>query len=264
MARQDNPYKGYLCPLCRERDIETVVTVPRIRGYLLAYQMSTLKAPCCRQCARREMLAEAGRSLFLGWFSISALIVNPLFILWNVVRVPFVGANYAAVKKLFAEAGIPEPSAQPDIMRVLYGLAAAMIAADGEIDPAEVETALTFGDRVSPDFDPGAFHDTVEKHAELPSPDAYATVLAQSLTADQKQLVVRYLAIIAFADGEFSSSEETLLKSVAAKMEVAPSVVTAAIFEAQHLGDGQTTEAGTETGSDAAGHSPATQTPGAA
>lgn len=229
----DNPYQSFECPSCRNRPIETVVKVPSIRGYLLGYQITTKRLPTCAPCARSALLSEAGKSLLLGWFSPTALLVNPFLILWNAGRYPFTGKNYDAIRKLFDEAGIPQPGRQVDVLKVLYGLAAAMITADGRVEPEEIETGLRVGGRISADFNPRDFHETVENHANLPEVENYAAVLSTVLDPNQKKLVLSYLIAIAFADSDLDRSEERLLHRIANTLEADKDWIAAEVAEAK-------------------------------
>lgn len=210
----DNPFKDYSCPSCKKRSIETAVTAPYIRGFLLAYQMGTKKFVGCTGCARGELLKEAGLSMLVGWFSPTSLLLNPAFILWNFLRAPFVRANAKAVEKLFMDAGIPLPGQNVDIPHIMYAMATAMIAADGKILPAEVETATNMGRSIVENFDEAAFKQVLDKHKSLPDIQRQARLLANTLDDGGKRLVLRFLLAIAKADGEFDRKEKRLLTDV--------------------------------------------------
>ncbi len=210
----DNPYKDYNCPYCNRRSLETVATAHYVRGFVLAYQVGWKKFPACVGCARAQLLKEAGLSALIGWFSITCLILNPLFIAFLILKTPFVRADAAALNKMFEEAGIPKPGDQVDILKVLYGLAAKMIAADGKIDQREIAVAAEQGVRLSSGFEYGAFQEAVDSHKSLPPTREYAEILGQALQPDHKVLVLRYLHMIAMADGEMDRSEEKLLAEI--------------------------------------------------
>ena len=214
----ENPYEGYACPSCGSRSIETVVTIPRVRGFLVAYQFSSRRFPACASCARTELLKEALLSSLVGWFSITALIANPFLIAYNAIRAPFVGKNYDKVAQLFLEAGIPEPGERVDAMQVLYGLATAMIMADGKVEESEIGAAVECGRRLADNFDEAAFRRTIEHHADLPPLGEYARILGQALDTEQKKMMVLYLTMIAVADDDFDDSEKEVLASVGAGM----------------------------------------------
>jgi hypothetical protein len=101
---------GYACPHCRQRELNCQITVPFIRGFLLAYQTGTKRFLGCVSCVRMQLLKEAGLSALIGWFSISAVIVNPLFITYGILRATFLWANPDAVNKTLREAGLPSPA----------------------------------------------------------------------------------------------------------------------------------------------------------
>lgn len=118
------PHVAYLCPYCRERNLEAVATLPYVRGFLLAYVHGHKKLIGCRNCVRTQLLKETGVSCLVGWFSPTALIANPFLIVYGLLRSAFVSTNIDAVRKALKEAGIPEPQQQVDLVRVGYGLAA--------------------------------------------------------------------------------------------------------------------------------------------
>ena len=95
----DNPFKGYPCPVCKKGPIETVVTAPYVRGFLLAYQIGSKKFVGCVGCARGELLKEVGLSLLVGWFSPTCIVLNPIFVIYNLVRSPFVSPSPPAIEK---------------------------------------------------------------------------------------------------------------------------------------------------------------------
>lgn len=209
-----SPARGYPCPICQTREIETVITQPAIRGFLLAYQISTRRVLACRSCARKSLLGEAGKSMLIGWFSPTSLVVNPVFILWNAGRAPFVGANPEKVAKVYRELGVPVPGESIELPLILYSLAVNMIAADGKFEDAEVETAARVGRDILPEFDDAAFQEVLGRWARLPEPEQNARLMGNVLSDGGRRLINRYLYEIAAADGHIDRKEKRLLKRV--------------------------------------------------
>lgn len=209
---------AYKCPYCRTNNLQTSAKLPYVRGYLLAVEHGHKQIVGCTPCVRGQILKETGKSALIGWFSPSALILNPIFIIYGLGRSVFVGTNLEAVRKVLKEAGIPEPAKPVDIVQVAYSLAASMIVADKKILDEEVTLASEIGARILDGFDAAEFRRTIDNHKKLPEPAELAGLLRDVLNDDGKVLVYRYLEAIAQADGEMSSEERGLLATVAAKL----------------------------------------------
>ena len=220
MSDHDERPISYSCPYCEGRRIETTATAPYVRGFLLAYQIGTKSFIGCAHCVRIKVLGEAGLSLLIGWFSISAFIINPFLILYNLAQTPFVRTNYARARKKLSELGIPEDQSQVDVTHLGYSLAASMIVADGQVDAEEIKVALAYGPGLFPDFNGEELQAAVGKAKDLPSPQDIATLLREVLTADGKKAVFSYLWMIAEADGVIEESEERMLTQVATNLGV--------------------------------------------
>jgi uncharacterized tellurite resistance protein B-like protein len=209
---------GIACPVCNEAELDTVTTAPYIRGMLLAYTFGTKRFVGCSSCVRKQLAGEVGLSLVAGWFSLTAIVVNPMCILWNGVRVPFIKANPMKVQELLAELGVDtSPSgaaAQVDITRVAASLAVAMVAADGDVDEDEIVVSVGIGQRLFEDFTPELFRDVLVNADSLPNTTQLAAVLRDYLTDDGKIAVQKYLIAIACADGRIDPAEIELLRSV--------------------------------------------------
>jgi hypothetical protein len=213
---------AYKCPYCRTNDIQTSAKLPYVRGFLLAVQHGHKQLVGCNPCVRSELLKESGKSALIGWFSPTALILNPIFIVYGLGRALFVRTNLDAVRKVLKEAGIPEPAKPLNLVQVAYSLAASMIAADKKILPEEIALASEIGTRILEGFDAGEFRKTVDNHKNLPEPAELAGLLREVLTEDGKVLVYRYLLAIAQADEEISQEETALLALVADKLGLTP------------------------------------------
>ncbi len=214
-------YIAYKCPYCRDNYLETTAKLPYVRGFLLAYQHGHKQLVGCRSCVRTELLKETGKSALIGWFSPTALVLNPLFILYGIGRSLFVRTNLEAVRKVLKEAGIQEPSEPPNLLQIAYGLAASMIAADKKVLPEEIAVAAQIGAHILENFDEAEFRKTVDSHKSLPEPAELAGILREVLTDDGKVLMYRYLLAIAQADEEVSKEEQALLAVVAHKLGLA-------------------------------------------
>ena len=198
--------------------MDTVTSAPYVRGFVLAYTYGSKRFVGCLSCVRKQLAGEVGMSLLTGWFSITSLLLNPLFILWNAGRLPFLKANPAKVEELMGELGISLE--EVDLPRVAAALAAAMVAADGKVEDAEVEAAIAIGGQLIEGFDPMVFHEALENVHTLPPTAQLAGLLAEILEEPGKAAVMRYLLAIAAADGEIADSELAELRTAAEALGV--------------------------------------------
>lgn len=211
---------GYPCPTCGERPLETVVRAPYVRGYLLAYEVGGKRFLGCTKCVASDLRKEALKSLLLGWFSITALVLNPIFVNWNFLRSFFVGKAPDKVTKLLLELGMPESPAGPmNASEVGVILAACMIRADGEVEASEVSVAVQIGGKLFQDFDAHKLQ-TLLAQENLPDPGDLAGLFRDSLDDETKKAVYGYLFEIANADGRVSQEERVMLASIASHMRM--------------------------------------------
>lgn len=212
---------GHKCPYCQSAPIETTATAPYVRGFILAYQIGHKSFIGCVSCVRKKILGEAGLSALVGWFSISALIVNPFLIVYNLIQSAFVSEKPDKVRAKLQELGIPDSPAEVNLTQIGYSLAAAMVLADGKVDEAELRVAEEIGDKVfAGEFDEAAFRMVVNGHKEIPAIKDLCVLLRDMLNEDGKQLVFRYLLAIAHADGMVSPEEKAMLHEVATVMQI--------------------------------------------
>lgn len=208
------------CPLCQRRPVETTAKSAAIRGFLIAYQVSNRTLIGCVPCVRGELFKEAGRSMLLGWFSISAIIANPFFILYNSIRGLTVRPNPEAVIKRLAEMGFEPRRGAPDVLQAGYSLAAAMVAADGKIEPREIDVADNLGRRLFESFDPARFRETCEGYRNLPPSHDLARMMRDVLNDEQKEALFSYMVAIAQADGSVGTEETSELNAIAAGLDL--------------------------------------------
>ncbi|MCA9682350.1 MAG: TerB family tellurite resistance protein [Myxococcales bacterium] len=211
---------SHVCPYCHERNLETVATVPYVRGMLVAYSVGVKKFMGCRRCVRRSIYKEVGVSSLVGWFSVTAAVLNPVMITYGAVRGLFVRQNHSAVRRALAQAGIPEDGVHVDPLRVAYGLAAAMIAADGKVEDEEVSVAIEVGRQLFTDFKANEFFKIMKNHKDLPGVEELSYLLAQILEDNEKALVYQYLVEIAGSDGHVAVEEQEMLDRVRANLGI--------------------------------------------
>lgn len=208
----------YTCPYCDERPLETVARVPYVRGYVVAYTVGYKKMIGCKKCVRKAIYKEAGKSGLLGWFSVTALFLNPVCISYGLVRGVFVGTNPKAVQKQLAAAGLPASPQSVQPLQIAYGLAAAVIAADGKVEAEEVQVAIHHGSHLFHGFDPQWLHQAIGNHKDLPAPEDLAALLANILDDQAKSGVFHYLQSIAAADGNIAAEEQAVLDAVSRRL----------------------------------------------
>ncbi|WP_052556501.1 TerB family tellurite resistance protein [Enhygromyxa salina] len=211
------------CPYCHDRDIETVATIPYVRGRVVAHTLGVRKFMGCRRCVRRAIYKEVGVSSLIGWFSVTAVVLNPMMITYGAVRGLFVRSDEAGVKRALEQAGIPDDGAEADPLRVAYGLAAAMIAADGKVEDEEVAVTLEVGRQLFVDFVADDFFKVLANHKDLPGVSELAFLLGGILEDQEKALVFGYLAEIAASDGHVADEEKLMLEEVRTKLGISES-----------------------------------------
>ena len=206
------------CPVCRERDIETVSTAPYVRGFVVAISFGTKGFIGCVPCVRGQLLQEAGLSALIGWWSITALFVNPFMIVINLGKAAFLQPDAKKVADALQRAGISATA--PDLAKVASALAAKMVLADGRVEASEMTTAEEIGKRIVPDFSVDDFRALVRDHKQLPDAMHLANLLSQAVAPEGCEVVCRYLLAIAAADGSIDDKEAALLTQIMMKLGV--------------------------------------------
>jgi uncharacterized tellurite resistance protein B-like protein len=206
------------CPRCKRASLDTVTSAPYIRGFIVAYSLGSKRLVGCNRCVKKQLASEVGRSLLLGWFSLTSLVVNPICILWNSARLPFLQANPEQIGDLLLALGVSTDSV--DMPRVAASLAATMVVADGKVDAQEVHTAIALGGRLIPGFEPRLFHEVVAGVRRLPPTTQLAALLAELLEPRARRELLDYLLAIASADGRVTTAEMALLEAAAGALGV--------------------------------------------
>lgn len=114
----------------------------------------------------------------------------------------------------------PEETERNHLLHATYSLAAAMVNADGQIDPNEVAVAEGIGRRLFEDFDSVEFREYCNEPERIPDIDRLTGALHDVLSDEDKLLVLKYLKAISEADEEVSAEEVALLHKVAAGLRV--------------------------------------------
>jgi uncharacterized tellurite resistance protein B-like protein len=205
---------GYPCPYCHQRSLETTATAPYVRGLLVAYMIGSKTFIGCVPCVRKKLLGEAGLSLVIGWFSLYSIVINPCFILYNLMRTVFVKPNPNSVAKNLAALGLPASPQVLDINMVGCALAASMILADGKVEESELLAAEKAGDEVFDNFDEAALRMIVEHGKGLPPVEDLAMMLRDVIDQEAKEKVMVYLSEIALADGHVAPEERQMLARI--------------------------------------------------
>jgi uncharacterized tellurite resistance protein B-like protein len=103
---------------------------------------------------------------------------------------------------------------EDSFLNIVYGLAGAMVVADGEIEEHEIEMAETLGARLIPNFDNEAFLKVVRGHAQLPRFNDMVDAVAPLLPMEAKVEIFDYLQAIATSDGKLSPDERHFIHHV--------------------------------------------------
>ena len=96
---------------------------------------------------------------------------------------------------------------EDSFLNIVYGLAAAMVVADGQVAQSEIDMAEKLGARLIPNFDDQAFLKVVKGHAQLPLFNDMVDAVAPLLPLEAKAEIFDYLQAIATSDGQISPDE---------------------------------------------------------
>lgn len=99
-------------------------------------------------------------------------------------------------------------------LNIVYGLAAAMVVADGRIEQSEIDMAEKLGHRLIPNFDDAAFIKVVKGHKQLPRFNDMVDAVAPLLPMEVKVEIYEYLNAIASADGQMAPDEKHYIHHV--------------------------------------------------
>ena len=212
--------EGYPCPYCHQRKLETTASAPYVRGFIAAYQIGSKTFVGCTSCVRGKVRGEAALSCLIGWFSLTALFINPVLIFYNAMQSFFIRANPGRVADKLRELGLPDNPQVVDTQAVGFALAASMILADGVVEESELVAAEKAGDEVFGEFDEAALRLLVEHGKDLPPVEDLAAMLRDVLDSEAKEKVMVYLAEIAMADGHVAPEEREVLEKVGAGLGV--------------------------------------------
>lgn len=95
-----------------------------------------------------------------------------------------------------------------------------MLLADGEVDDAEVHTALDIFHKIAgTPLDESAFRQAIEKTRQQPEPLIEALTHIQGTLNDEgKEMVLHAAYLVAMADEEYQAEEEQLINQIGAAM----------------------------------------------
>ncbi len=220
MARREkNEPVSYPCPHCNINALEATASTPYVRGYVIFFEYGSKNHIGCTSCVRKNVMKEIGLSFLIGWFSPKSLLINPLLIVFNTMKLPFIKVNHQKVRTTLRKANIPlNREDEVDVTSLGYCLAARMIMADGKVEEEEIEAAARIGKNIFANFNMRNFTKTMEQAKDLPSAQNVANILKDTLNDEGKQLICSYLLAIAASDGHIDQKEEELLVTIAHNM----------------------------------------------
>ena len=117
---------------------------------------------------------------------------------------------------------VPEEGQQNHFLNIIYLMIAAMVGADGKLDPEEILVAEAIGQNLISEFDAVDFREAC-KSSDLPDFGKLVNLLKDTLDQEMKELIYTYLKQVAMADGAVSSEEQRLLEELSAEFGVASS-----------------------------------------
>lgn len=99
-------------------------------------------------------------------------------------------------------------------LSLIYGMAAAMIHADGRVEQVEIDQAEKLGKKLIPGFDGIAFRKIILHPEKLPPFSQLVDATAPLLPLDARIEIFQYLQAIATSDGNLSADERHYIHHV--------------------------------------------------
>ena len=96
---------------------------------------------------------------------------------------------------------------EDSFLNIVYGLAAAMVVADGQVEQSEIDMAEKLGARLIPNFNDQDLLKVVSGHKQLPRFNDMVDAVASLLPLEAKAEIFDYLQAIATSDGQISPDE---------------------------------------------------------
>lgn len=229
----------YDCPYCERRPVGAAASIPYVRGMVIQFKIGEKQSLGCAGCVRLNVFKETGLSLLIGWFSPIALILNPLFIAYGLVRGLLVFRNDESVRKVLRNRGLPvgDPSDAANVgsaiaitslmvgkhveRREPISLATLTeaVAHKAYPEPAIMAILAREGVRSIPGFDAGDLDWCAVSWDRLAHPDFIARSTLRILPLSERQ------SVAAFLNGVASSVEPTVgrqFQSMARLLESKP------------------------------------------
>jgi Zn-dependent protease with chaperone function len=119
-------------------------------------------------------------------------------------------------QQLYVALGVKRESEGDTMATIIASFGAHMVLADGEVLDAEIDNAESMGRHILESFDYIEFREFCLHPEQLLPIDELLTGCS-SLTDEQKEVIVKYLELIAASDGDLSKEEEELMGLVTAK-----------------------------------------------
>ncbi|MES1202270.1 MAG: hypothetical protein ABUS57_12570 [Pseudomonadota bacterium] len=205
----------YNCPYCSKRKIETVATIPFVRGMIIVAKYGDKQFAGCVGCVRTRILSEAGVSLLIGWFSPTALVMNPIFVIYGLGRGVFLGKDRKGVTRLLVEKGFPTGESN-DVAQACYTLGVLMLSPDFDVvqappllplsplsgkksphfypSPEQMAAVRRVGQRVVPLFDGNEFEERAMGLSKIGSPRLVVQAMRRFMGIQDRQIVQSFLS----------------------------------------------------------------------
>ena len=189
------------CPLCEQAPLETVKQVPFFRGYVVVFQHGHKRFAGCVSCVRKQMLLECLKAVTFGWLSPKALVCTVVETPVTFCRALMLGRDDKSVVRFLDELAIPTNNHDDRLRESIYGIAAAIIMADGQTHPSEIEIAEEYLSTILPKYERSELMRYIGEWNKSKSVLASAQFLNRFVSDEGRQVLLEMFLNIAFADG---------------------------------------------------------------
>lgn len=213
------------CPHCGERPVEAVRTARALEGELFAARPVERSWVGCDACTRALVLDEARRAAVRGWCALPwGALFTPGLVLGN-LRVAQSPPDAEALARFLARQGIDIDGVVADasgrapgdhaLVHSVLAELHAMIWADGECDPVEVDVGVEVASRVLGDLLP---RDEITR--ALAKRECAARSTPEALGPEDQLLLLKAACAVAVADGFVGPEELVGLRRLAERLGI--------------------------------------------